>query len=115
VNQPQPAQLGTLARTPAVPIDGVADWYRRYKDLKAAADSIEKMLDEARSAILDSVQRQYGDQLPADLDFTVAGQPVMHRKLITRTSIDAKGLRAAHPALADQFTKTSTYPRVTFV
>jgi hypothetical protein len=100
---------------PAAMIDGLADWHRRYKELKAAQESIATMLDEARSMILDSVKNSFIEGLPADLDLTIAGVPVMHLKTVTQRRIDATRLRKEQPALAEHYTKISTQERLTII
>lgn len=115
---PTKLAVGTVQPGPAVPsiaIDAVADWHRRYRELKVAQESITSMLDEARTKILEQARTQYQDGLPKDLDFTIAGLPVLHVKTVTQNRIDSKRLRKELPQLADAYTVASTQERLTIV
>jgi hypothetical protein len=111
--QPFPAPVPL--HTPAAMIDGLADWHRRYKELKNAEASIAAMIDEARTMLISSVKNTFIDGLPDDVDLTIGGVPVMHLKTVTQRRIDSTRLRREQPELADQYTKISTQERLTII
>lgn len=94
-----------------VPIDGVKDWYQRFLELKDAAKKIEDMLDEARSAILDSVKSQHTD-LPAKTDFTIGGRPVLQRQVVVQNRVDTKRLKAERPDVHSEYLKSYEQERL---
>lgn len=94
-----------------VPIDGVKDWYQRFLELKDAAKKIEDMLDEARSAILDSVKSQFAD-LPAKTDFTIDGRPVLQRQVVVQNRVDTKRLKAEKPDVHSEYLKSYEQERL---
>lgn len=94
-----------------VPIDGVRDWYQRFLELKDAAKKIEDMLDEARSAILDSVKSQFAE-LPAKTDFTIDGRPVLQRQVVVQNRVDTKRLKAERPDVHSEYLKSYEQERL---
>lgn len=100
--------------TPAgsVPLDAVADWVVRYRELKTAESQIKDMLAEARERILECAKAQN----PADdAQLTVSGQAFLRRQMVTQSRVDTTRLKRDHPSLAQAYTTTSTYEKLTII
>lgn len=107
---PSDAPLPTPAGS--VPLDAVADWVVRYRELKAAEAKVKEMLAEARDRILECAKAQN----PADdAQLTVAGQTFLRRQMVTQSRVDTTRLKREHPSLAQAYTTTSTYEKLTIV
>ena len=82
-------------------LDELVDVIEHRDVLKAEIKAAEQALTLAENAIKEAL---------ADAEVgTIRGVPVLTCKTQTRTGIDTKGLRLAHPDIAAEFETTSTY------
>lgn len=89
------------ASVTAIPDALVAAWL----EAKAAAKAAEKVEEDARKAMLTALgEAEAGDCALGRLTYLPQ----------TRSSLDTKRLRAAHPAIAEEFTSAATFPVLRF-
>jgi hypothetical protein len=100
---------------PQLDIDAVADWYHQYHQLKATIKTLTEQADEARAHILDYLKTRWGGELPQDVEMTVAGRPALRRQMVSQSRVDVRRLRSELPDVAEHFTTTSEYEKVTIL
>jgi len=84
-----------------LPPDAIA-LIERYEDAQRRAKEAEAEAEAAKQAL----QAMLGDA-----ERGIAGDRVVIWKNVTRTSLDSKALKAAHPAIYAEFARESTYRR----
>lgn len=90
-------------KTVVLPVDEADALIRQYLDATAAIREMERLRDEAANRL----KAMMGD---AELGY-VAGRPRVKRTTVRASRLDAKALREAHPDIAAEFTRESTYRR----
>lgn len=114
-----PASLGPadLAVKPApedvdVSIDDLDDWYAVLVQAKLAQRKAKETEDEAREIIVKALEAQHGPPTDGKVYGTIGGRRVLRYAHLTSQRFDTRAFRAAHPDLAEQFTRESEYERL---
>lgn len=73
----------------------------------------KRLLEEVaeRKAVVDEIENELCSMLATAEVGTLEGEVAVTWKQVTRRSLDTAGLKAAHPAIAAQFQKSSSYRR----
>lgn len=96
------AKPGSVMRLPSDAVDLIDEWRAAKAAEKAAGERVKRCDAQIRQLLGD----HEAGLLPG------SNEPAVRLPVITANRIDSKALRADHPAIAEQYSKPSTYRRL---